>query len=45
MIDAILSNHVLAGVSREILHRTMKSQRLNAVRLSAKEKDLSLDFE
>ena len=45
MIDAILSKHVLAGVSREILHRTMKSQRLNTVRLSAKEQDLSLDFE
>ncbi len=45
MVDAILSNHVLAGISREILHRTMSGEPLHAVKLGAKDKDLVLEFE
>ncbi|QNP49102.1 type VI secretion system ATPase TssH [Diaphorobacter aerolatus] len=44
MVDAILSNHVLAGVSREILHRTMNGEPLASVRLASNGKDLTLDF-
>ncbi|QIL79707.1 type VI secretion system ATPase TssH [Diaphorobacter sp. HDW4A] len=44
MVDAILSNHVLAGISREILHRTMNGEPLHSVTLTAKDKDLSLEF-
>ena len=45
MIDAILSVHVLAGLSREILSRTMNSEQLKTVRLTATEKDFALTFE
>ena len=44
MVDAILSNHVLAGVSREILHRTMDGVALKSVHVTAHGKDLALDF-
>lgn len=44
MVDAILSNHVLAGISQEILSRTMEGVPLQGVQLSAKGQDFSLQF-
>lgn len=35
MVDAILSTHVLAGISKEVLHRTMNGQALSNVQLAA----------
>ena len=45
MVDAILSNHVLAGISKEILHRTMNGQAMRSVRVSANDKELTLDVQ
>lgn len=44
MVDAILSNHVLAGISQEILRRTMDGIPLQGVQLSASGQDFSLQF-
>ena len=44
MVDAILSNHVLAGISQEILSRTMDGIPLQGVQLSAAGQDFSLQF-
>ncbi|MCS4292972.1 type VI secretion system protein VasG [Comamonas sp. BIGb0152] len=44
MVDAILSNHVLAGISQEILSRTMDGSALHSVQLSAADRDFSLQF-
>ena len=46
MVDAILSTNVLAGISKEVLHRTMNAQTLSTVRLTAvPDQGLVLQFE
>ena len=45
MVDAILSTHVLAGVSREVLERTMNAEALSNIRLTAMGKELTLGFD
>ena len=45
MVDAILSTHVLARISKEILERTMNAQTLANVRVTATDKELVLSFD
>ena len=46
MVDAILSTNVLAGISKEVLHRTMNGQALASVLLAAAaNQGLELQFE
>ncbi|CAB5723835.1 protein disaggregation chaperone [Delftia tsuruhatensis] len=45
MIDAILSSHVLSGISRQVLQSTMEGRALASVGLSASGKDLQLEFQ
>ena len=45
MVDAILSTHVLARISKEILVRTMNAQTLVDVRLTSADKELMLSFD
>ena len=45
MVDAILSTHVLARISQEILERTMNAQTLANVHVTAADKELVLSFD
>lgn len=45
MVDAILSNQVLAGISKEVLQRTMNAQALASVHLAAADNALVLQFD
>lgn len=45
IVDAILSTHVLARISKEILQRTMNAQPLANVRLTSADKELVLSFD
>jgi len=44
MADAILSNHVLSPISREILQRTMHGAALNRVNMSGRGQEIALEF-
>lgn len=45
MVESILSNKVLALVSKEILHRTMHGRRISKINLSAVDSELLLTFD
>jgi len=44
MVDAVLSNHLLSPISREILQRTMRGTALKKVRMSGKGQEIVLKF-